>query len=142
MINVETQREIKKNIVDGATGATVCFHFRRPTNKEQQAYDRAVAKGKVANAGLRVRSAAQKLVKPLVCGISMPDPELALAWERDGQLVELSSDPKDPGYRQDYLAVIEAFSPGMLKLLGVKIFAGETEDQDIEDEEAEALPNS
>ena len=133
------QEQFKRTLSDGASGASVTFVYRRPTNAEQLAYDRAISKGKTKNTGQRVRTQAQKMVKPLISGIQFEDPENALAWKKGDQVLVLSSTPGDPGYREDWLEAVEAFSPGLLRLLGVKLFAGETDEDLAEDEEG---PNS
>lgn len=141
MILVET-KEFKKTIEDGATGALVTIHFRRPTANEQLAYDRKVSKGRIKAAGLRVRKIAGEMIKPLINRMSCPDPELAPFWSKDGSPVMLSSTPGDPGFREDWLAVLDAFSPNMLRLVGIKVFAGENFDEEDDDDEAlEASPN-
>lgn len=139
---IKNDGDLKKTLVDGATDARITLHFRRPTVKEQMAYDRKVSKGGVKKAGLRMRKIAAEMVKPLINGVSFPDPDLALAWGKDGEYVMLSSTPGAPGFREDWLAVIDAFSPNMLRLLGIKVFSGEDFDDDEDDDEGqEAVPN-
>lgn len=129
------QETIKITVEDGATGASITFLSRRPNTAEQLAWDRGVAKGKAKGTGQRVRKLALKMAKPLIQGIEFGDPDTALAWKKDGKPVILSSTPGEEGYREDWLAVIEAFNPGLLRLLGLKMFAGETlGEDDYEDE--------
>jgi hypothetical protein len=134
--------ELKKTLVDGATGCRTSFRYRRPTNAEQLAYDRKVSKGKKPGGNVeRIRRVARDMIRPLISGIAFPDEEKALGVQGgDGQYRVLSSTPGQPGYREDWLKVIEEVSPRLIQLLGLRVFAADTEDDD-DDEEINA-PNS
>ena len=146
MVNIVVGRERHvKRLVDQASGVEIEFEYRLPTNNERIRYQREAVANRGRKVVLKGAAAARELVQTLIQGFRFPspDPDTQIRWENDqGEWVSLSCRPGDPGYREDWLAILERAVPGMLEALGMMVFAGVRDaDGEIEFGYEEEAPN-
>ncbi len=152
-IVIGQEGEHTRTLVDRGSGVAVEFIYRLPTNQERLAYQRDALRKTRKRVIVRTEAAALEHVQPLLEGIRFPyaadDPESTIRWGDPGEaLVALSSQPGDPGYRDDWRDILVQAVPHMLAVLGSQIFGGVVEDTGVEvvrdldgDVEAEPAPN-
>ncbi len=124
------KRRPVKRLRDQASGVEIEFEYRLPSNNERVKYQREAIARKGRKVVVKSAAAARKLVQPLIQSFRFPDPDpdTQIRWETDtGELVPLSCAPGDPGYREDWLPILERAVPGMLESLGLMVFAGVTD---------------
>ena len=110
-IKVNTEGSITLLIEDPFNGLSCLLTVRPPTLDEVMQYNidsiQMTADGKVSRQPV---PAAIKNLPPLVLGVEFSNPEMALLVDdKKGNSVPLSSNPKAPGYREDWYDLLTKY---------------------------------
>ena len=135
MRDLTLERNIAR-VIDGISGDVHEFFYRTPTLTEREAYEKAPVKRKGRKIVFeKMLPRRVKFAKRIVTGFKKG------TFGADGK--PFSSDPDDPDYRPDWLALIEKMAPECLAAVAQVAFEGTramTEGIDLEVEEDEGPP--
>ena len=105
-------------IDDNITGESVTLFYTLPTNHQRLAYQGASVErvdGKIIN---RTIEARQRHGLEILTGVKAGDLEV----EKDGEWVPLITDPKQPGYREDWKDIVLEQASDLVELLAAQVF--------------------
>jgi hypothetical protein len=110
-------------MIDNVSGSEIVFTYRMPTTAERTAYANAAwprRGNKVKNETTKARlTYGERILK------SIRDGDFLVPV--NGKNEPLSSTPGNPGYREDWKALVMQFAPDLVELLAARVFDASAE---------------
>ena len=118
----------KMELIDSGSGIEIEFEYRLPTNNERIKYQKDAMKSKGKKLVMATQAAARKHALPLIQAFRFtseePDTRLNLFDDTDKLMGPLSCTPGDPGYQENWREIIGKYLPGIVEVLGNRLFSG------------------
>ena len=114
--------EVRHEIVmaDPVSGSELSIFYRMPTTEERKTYIGAQYKRVEDTIEDHSYDARVKYGKKIMTGIG----EGQVAFEAEGKILQISSNPEKEHYRADWKDLIEQYMPDVLWFLSYRVFEG------------------